>query len=183
VLGLIDVINDSAGYVIAWRILPEQASELSPETWALCCLLHKIGTAEIYFKTTRMSYDIYSGIKAREFLKCLGSAHDQADAVAEAIIRHKDMGDNGTITLMGQMIQLATLYDDVGKCDGVKEFGELVNELLRHNVNTTFRRLHWTTWFGATIRAEEENKPWCRTTHDPQVNVNMAANTVQKPWE
>jgi cyanamide hydratase len=38
-----------------------------------------------------MSFDIYGGIIARETLTALGSTHDQAEAVAEAIIRHQDV--------------------------------------------------------------------------------------------
>lgn len=60
-------------------------------TWALTCLFHDIGTAEAFFKSTRMSFDIYGGIKALEVLKTFGSAHDQAEAVAEAIVRHQDV--------------------------------------------------------------------------------------------
>lgn len=38
-----------------------------------------------------MSFDIYGGIKALEVLKTFGSTHDQAEAVAEAIVRHQDV--------------------------------------------------------------------------------------------
>jgi len=38
-----------------------------------------------------MSFDIYGGFLALETLKSLGSAHDQAEAVAEAIVRHQDV--------------------------------------------------------------------------------------------
>ena len=56
-----------------------------------------------------MSFDIYGGLKAMEVLKILGSSDDLAEAIAEAIIRHENMGVDGTITFMGQLIQLATL--------------------------------------------------------------------------
>lgn len=173
----------TAGHVIARQLLPKHAAELSPITWALTCLLHDIGTAEAYFKKTRMSFDIYGGIKAMEVLKILGSTHDQAEAVAEAIIRHEDMGVDGTITFMGQLIQLATLYDNVGVYDGVGDFGQLVHDTTRDNVNTTFPRLSWCSWFANTVRAEEGYKPWCHTTHIPGFDKVMEANTLQKPWE
>jgi len=54
-------------------------------------MLHDIGTAEAYLKSTRMSFDIFGGFLALETLKSLGSAHDQAEAVAEAIVRHQDV--------------------------------------------------------------------------------------------
>jgi cyanamide hydratase len=80
-----------AGQIIAKQLFPEHAGSLSASTWALTCLLHDIGTAEKFFKSTRMSFDIYGGILACETLKTLGSTHDQAEAVAEAIIRHQDV--------------------------------------------------------------------------------------------
>lgn len=49
-----------------------------------------------------------------EVLKVLGGSTDQAEAIAEAIIRHQDIGVDGTITFLGQLIQLATLYDNFG---------------------------------------------------------------------
>lgn len=156
---------------------------MSPATWALCCLLHDIGTAEAYFKATRMSFDIYGGIKAMEVLKVLGSSHDQAEAVAEAIIRHEDMGVDGTITFMGQLIQLATLYDNVGVYEGVQDFGKLIPEPTRAEINTAFPRLRWCNWFANTVREEESNKPWCHTTHIPRFDQIMEANSLQKPWE
>jgi len=79
------------GQIIAKQLFPEHAAVLSPSTWALTCLLHDIGTAEAYFKTTRMSFDIIGGFIALETLKKLGSADDQAEAVAEAIVRHQDV--------------------------------------------------------------------------------------------
>jgi cyanamide hydratase family protein with HD domain len=80
-----------AGQIIAKQLFPEHADCLSASTWALTCLLHDIGTAEKFFNSTRMSFDIYGGIIALETLKSLGSTHDQAEAVAEAIIRHQDV--------------------------------------------------------------------------------------------
>ncbi|THY07704.1 cyanamide hydratase [Aureobasidium pullulans] len=157
--------------------------ELSPVTWALTCLLHDIDTAEEFFTSTRMSFDIYGGIKAMEVLKVLGSTNDQAEAVAEAIIRHEDMGIDGTITFMGQLIQLATLYDNVGKYEGVDGFGDIIHETTRDSVNKTHPRLRWCSWFAETVRKEEGNKPWCHTTHIPNFDKEMEANTLHKQWE
>lgn len=172
-----------SGTVIAKRLLPKHAEALSSSTWALTCLLHDIGTAEAYFTSTRMSFDIYGGIKAMEVLKVLGGSTDQAEAVAEAIIRHQDMGVDGTITFLGQLIQLATLYDNVGVYDGIEDFGSWIDEATRDSVNTAFPRQDWCSWFACTVRKEEANKPWCHTTHIPQFDKQMEANTLMKPWE
>ncbi|KAF2011246.1 cyanamide hydratase [Aaosphaeria arxii CBS 175.79] len=171
------------GRAIATQILPTHAADLSLTTWALTCLLHDIGTAEAYFSTTRMSFDIYGGIKALEVLKILGATTDQAEAVAEAIIRHEDMGVDGQITFLGQLIQLATLYDNVGVYEGVEGFGEVVHERTKDEVNTAFPRLRWCEWFAGTVRREEGMKPWCHTTHIPGFDKQMEANTLQKKWE
>ena len=37
----------------------------------------------------------------------------QAESVAEAIIRHQDIGQDGKITTIGLLIQLATIYGTV----------------------------------------------------------------------
>ncbi|KAB2102311.1 Cyanamide hydratase [Alternaria gaisen] len=176
-------LTTATGNMIAKQLLPEHAATLSPVTWALTCLLHDIGTADANFTATRMSFDIYSGIKAMEVLKVLGSTHDQAKAVAEAIIRHEDMGIDGTITFMGQLIQLATLYDNVGRYEDIEEFGSMIHETTRDRVNRTFPRLRWCSWFAETVRKEESNKPWCHTAHIPQFDAKMEVNTLQKAWE
>ncbi|CAG7557810.1 unnamed protein product [Fusarium equiseti] len=171
------------GTIIAKRLLPEHAQLLSPATWALTCLLHDIGTAEAYFTSTRMSFDIYGGIKAMEVLKVLGGSIDQAEAVAEAIIRHQDMGVDGTITFLGQLIQLATLYDNVGVYEGIDDFASWIDGTTRDSVNNSFPRHGWCSWFACTVRKEESNKPWCHTTHIPQFDRQMEVNTLMKPWE
>ena len=37
---------------------------------------------------------------------------EQGEAVAEAIIRHQDLGERGKITTLGQLIQLATIFGE-----------------------------------------------------------------------
>lgn len=182
---MVDVhtLKSCAGQIIGKQLLPEHIAALSPVTWACTCLLHDIGTADAYLKKTRMSFDIYGGIKAMEVLKILGSSDDLAEATAEAIIRHEDMGIDGTITFMGQLIQLATLYDNVGEYDDISDFGSLIHETTRDSVNMAFPRLRWTNWFANTVREEISFKPWCHTTHIPDFDTKMEANTLQKPWE
>ena len=43
-------------------------------------------------------------------LKGFGASQSQAESVAEAIIRHQDLGETGMITSVGQLIQLATVF-------------------------------------------------------------------------
>jgi cyanamide hydratase len=93
------------------------------------------------------------------------------------------MGVDGTITVMGQLIQLATLYDNAGKYEGVENFCDLVHEDTRDSVNKAFPRMGWCSWFAERVRGEIGNKPWCHTTHIPQFDKMMEQNTLQKPWE
>lgn len=93
------------------------------------------------------------------------------------------MGVDGTITLLGQLIQLATLYDNVGEYEGVANFGDLVHEDTRDSVNKAFPRKAWCSWFAGTVRSEVRNKPWCHTTHIPQFAKKIEENDLQKTWE
>ena len=58
-----------------------------------------------------MSFEFYGGLLALDLLQ---KEHNvpkaQAESVAEAIIRHQDLGDSGMITTMGLLIQLATIF-------------------------------------------------------------------------
>ena len=55
-----------------------------------------------------MSFDFQGGFIALAKLQELGAAKIQAESVAEAIIRHQDPGETGTISAMGQLIQVTT---------------------------------------------------------------------------
>lgn len=162
---------------------PKQYATLNPATWALTCLLHDLGTAEENLTATRMSFDIYGGIKALGVLKDFGATTDQAEAAAEAIIRHEDMGVDGTITYIGQLIQLATTYDNTGIHPHVKNFGELVHKETRAQINEAYPRIKWCAFFSSVIRKEEKIKPWCHSTHLVDFDNEIEANTLMKQWE
>lgn len=98
------------GYAIVQTHFPH----LSPllETYFLTCLLHDIGTTESNMKGTRMSFEFYGAFQALAFLRENEAPKDQAEAVSEAIIRHADLGEAGTITSLGQLIQLSTVFGE-----------------------------------------------------------------------
>ncbi|KAJ6112118.1 hypothetical protein N7523_008179 [Penicillium sp. IBT 18751x] len=171
------------GMAISKQQFPEQFASLNPVTWALACLLHDLGTAEENLTATRMSFDIYGGIKALNVLKEFGATVDQAEAAAETIIRHEDMGVDGTITYFGQLIQLATTYDNTGIHPHVKDFGELIHETTRTLINESYPRMKWCNFFASVIRKEEKIKPWCHSTHLVNFDNEIEANTLMKQWE
>jgi cyanamide hydratase len=60
-----------------------------------------------------MSFEFYGGILALDVLKQHDCPVGQAESVAEAIIRHQDPVEVGTISTIGLLVQLATQY---GQC-------------------------------------------------------------------
>ena len=61
-----------------------------------------------------MSFEFYGGILAHGLLYKENSApREQADSVAEAIMRHQDIGEVGKITTVGLLIQLATIFGEL----------------------------------------------------------------------
>jgi cyanamide hydratase len=169
--------------VITKQQFPEIASTLSPMTWAMTCLLHDVGTAEENLTATRMSFDIYGGIKALHILKDSGASQDQAEAVAEAIIRHEDMGVDGTITYIGQLIQLATTYDNTTIHPHVKDFQSMVHDTTRAQIAEAYPRLKWSNFFSTIIRKEESIKPWCHSTHLVDFANEIEDNSLMKQFE
>ncbi|KAI1484542.1 hypothetical protein F5X96DRAFT_663810 [Biscogniauxia mediterranea] len=147
------------GYSIIKDQFPEHADKLSMSTWALTCLLHDIGTTDANLRATLLSFEFYGGILALNLVRESGAPAAQAEAVAEAIIRHQDLGTVGTITFLGQVVQLATVYDNMGANPG------LIDEATRLDVNRAFPRKGWSACFAETIRTENGLKPWAHTTH------------------
>ncbi|KAF2965174.1 hypothetical protein GQX73_g8393 [Xylaria multiplex] len=147
------------GFSIIKDQFPEHASKLSLSTWALTCLLHDIGTTHDNLRATLLSFEFYGGILALDLTRQYGASEAQAEAVAEAIIRHQDLGTVGTITFLGQVIQLATIYDNMGYNPG------LLDEATRIEINKAFPRKGWSGCFSKTIREENGLKPWAHTTH------------------
>ncbi|KAI4247155.1 MAG: hypothetical protein LQ352_006206 [Teloschistes flavicans] len=129
------------------------------ETYLLACLLHDIGTTDMNISATKMSFEFYGGLLALELLsKDLHAPIEQAESVAEAVIRHQDIGETGKITTIGLLLQLATIFDNMGGHE------ELVHKDTIENVTRHFPRNKWSSCFAATIRKENELKPWAHTT-------------------
>lgn len=139
---------------------PDLAKSLSRSTLALTALLHDIGTTHDNLRATQLSFEFYGGYLALDLVgQQLGAPQSQAEAVAEAVIRHQDLGSTGTITFLGQLIQLATVYDNMG------DNPEIVHPDTKVDVHKAFPRLGWSKCFSATIREEVGLKPWAHTTH------------------
>lgn len=147
------------------------------ETYYLACMLHDIGTAEAFLKTTKMSFDFKGAFIAEDWLLKENADRDLADAVAEAIIRHQDVGTTGEITALGGIIQVATLLDNAGAC------GELVAKETIESVVEKFPRYKWTGCFASTVREEIGAKPWCHSTHIENFAEKVEGNKLMEPYE
>ncbi|CAM1505983.1 Fc.00g116200.m01.CDS01 [Cosmosporella sp. VM-42] len=175
-------------YYFATAILKQQFTDeglsCSPSTLALASLLHDIGTVKEYIESTRLSFEFHGAIIALNVLENkFGASRDQAEAVCEAIIRHQDLGKDGNITFLGQLIQLATIYDNVGSHPDIEKYGAIIHTSTRDDVNKTFPRDGWLGCFADTIRQEIQAKPWCHTTHIPDFDKKVEGNQLMRPYE
>jgi len=129
------------------------------ETYYLSCLLHDIGTADAFLATTKMSFEFKGAIVARDLILNHGGPEDQADAICESIVRHQDIFvKGGNITMVGQILQLATILDNVGLR------ANLVHPHLIETTCAAFPRKGWSECFAKVIEKELSLKPWCHTS-------------------
>ncbi|KAL4734432.1 hypothetical protein BDV11DRAFT_54919 [Aspergillus similis] len=152
----------------------------SDETYFLACMLHDIGTTRENLHATKLSFEFYGGYLALDVLQTQYNAgdavasKDQAESVAEAIIRHQDLRDIGTITALGQLVQLATIFDNIGGHENLVH-DDTVEVVVEH-----YPRLKWSSCFAATVAEEVELKPWAHTTALGDFKGHILANPYNK---
>jgi cyanamide hydratase len=130
-----------------------------------------------------MSFEFYGAFKALNLLLELGASKDQAEAVAETIIRHQDLGTVGNITFLGQVIQLATIYDNASNHPYVEKITDIIHTDTLVDVTKVYPRLQWLGCFADTIDREETLKPWCHSTHIPDFSQVIRNNTFMQPYD
>ncbi|PWY69704.1 cyanamide hydratase [Aspergillus heteromorphus CBS 117.55] len=159
------------------------AWNFTDETYLLACLLHDIGTTEENLHATKMSFEFYGAFLALDVLQKADTGPDapkeQAESVAEAIIRHQDLCEKGRITALGQLLQLATIFDNTGL------YADLVHPSTIDDVSLHFPRLKWSHCFASTIHRELEIKPWAHTTAlgIEDFPSKVLSNTLMSPYE
>ncbi|KAM6493109.1 hypothetical protein JOM56_011243 [Amanita muscaria] len=162
--------------------------EYDHETYYFACLLHDIGTAERFLASTKMSFEFKGAIVARDLILKLGGVEDQADSICDAIVRHQDIFvKGGNITMIGQILQLATILDNTG----IR--ANLIHPTLIESTCAAFPRKGWTEKFAHVIETELKLKPWCHTSTfeipgwKEGVASNFATavrgNTVMQPFD
>lgn len=166
-------------YFFAVAVLRERFPDwrIDLETLLLTCLWHDIGTSPANLRGTLMSFDLWGGIVAHNHLADLRTPQSQREAVTEAILRHQDPGETGTITSLGFVIQIATLLDNAGLQV------DLVHPDTIRAVSTKYPREGWTGCFADVVRREIETKPWAHSTAIDGFVEKVEANDVMRPYE
>ncbi|KAH8805230.1 cyanamide hydratase family HD domain-containing protein [Xylogone sp. PMI_703] len=167
------------GQAILKQAFPSWSTPSFNETYFLTCLLHDIGTTDKNLHATLMSFEFYGGFIALKVLDSLSAPKEQAEHVAEAVIRHQDLGEKGTISRIGALIQLATLFDNKGANK------DLVAKETIEDVVKAYPRRNWSTCFSRTIRKEIELKPWAHSTHLGIMDfpVGVENNELMAPYD
>lgn len=150
---------------------------IDAETWLLTCLFHDIGTTAGNLSGTNLSFDFWGGIHALATLRNLGAPTAQAESVCEAVLRHQDPGETGTISCLGMLIQLATEFDNMG------HYCDMVHEGTVEAVVHEWPRMGWSGCFANTIREEIALKPWAHSTAIDGFAEMVQGNKVMKKYD
>jgi cyanamide hydratase len=183
------------GLAIARQCFPDwnvtQGSTLE-ETWFLTAILHDIGTADCFLDDTKLSFEFWGGMHAYRILQesklteppifpspfsAADAPVEQAESVMEAILRHQDIQDKGNVTLMTQLIQLATILDNVGGN------AELVAQDTIEDVVAEWPRTGWSGCFRAVVEREKAIKPWAMVSRIERFEDMIMDNQTMKEWE
>lgn len=124
-----------------------------------------------------MSFEFQGGFIALKELQSFGASTPQAESVCEAIIRHQDPGETGTISRMGQLIQISTELDNMGWQP------HLLHRDVIEQVVKLHPRLKWSSCFASAINAEIDAKPWCHTTSLDGFAEAVAGNKLMEPYD
>lgn len=146
------------GAAIAGDFFPSW--KLNHETFLLACLLHDLGTTPEKRELSFLSFEFHGGLLSHAKIVQAGGESEQADSVAESIIRHQDIDGEakGSLSQLGALLQLGTLYDNAGLHD------ELIHVDFFECVTDAIPRMKWSDCFEAAIFEECKAKPWCHTT-------------------
>jgi cyanamide hydratase len=167
------------GSAIMRHCFPSWSAPSFDETYFLSCMLHDIGTTDKNIHATLLSFEFQGGMISLDLLRSLGSPLEQAENVAETIIRHQDLGDVGTHTRISALIQLATIFDNMGGQP------QLVSKATIESVTGAYPRKKWSSCFAATIRKENGLKPWAHTTAlgERAFPEGVESNALMAPYD
>lgn len=172
----------------SWNLTPNSKLD---ESWYITALLHDIGTTPEHISSTKLSYEFWAGYHALDILQDVNATapHDgdgsgvasreQAESMAEAIIRHQDVQDKGYISLLTRLIHMGTLLDNIGAGK------ELVHPNTIRAVNEAYERKGWSGCFRDTVVKEKELKPWAMVSRIEGFEQKIEENGqgLMKKWD
>lgn len=172
----------------SWSITPNSKLD---ESWYITALLHDIGTTPDHIGSTKLSYEFWAGYHALDILQDVEAtapyggegggvaSREQAESIAEAIIRHQDVQDKGSISLLTRLIHLGTLLDNIGAGK------ELVHPDTIRAVNEVYERKGWSGCFRDTVVKEKELKPWAMVSRIEGFEEDIEKNGrgLMKEWD
>jgi len=149
-------------YYIGKAMVKEHFTDwhVDDECYYLTSLLHDLGVGPKNLQSTRLSFEFYGAIRAREFiLQQPGGKQLQniADEVCEAIIRHTNFV-KGKMTSTAELIQLSTTLDVIGANQrhiALQTYDEIAG---------SYPRLGFNQHFAQLMEREMTVKPWSHTT-------------------
>ncbi|KAK5073904.1 hypothetical protein LTR51_004487 [Lithohypha guttulata] len=165
------------------------------ESWFITAMLHDIGTTPEHIVSTKLSYEFWAGYHALEILQNESAtaphhgddvgqsrgvaSREQAESIAEAIIRHQDVQDKGRISLLTRLIHMGTLLDNIGAGK------ELVHPDTIRAVNEVYDRRGWSGCFRDTVVKEKELKPWAMVSRIEGFEETIESNGkgLMKEWD
>ncbi|GJJ67692.1 cyanamide hydratase [Entomortierella parvispora] len=174
----------SYGCAIARECYPSfelTAGSALDETWFCTAMLHDIGTTPENISKTRLSYEFWAGYHALELLqdeKAQGGGvaeRDQAESVAEAIIRHQDVQPKGQISLLTRLIHWGTLLDNIGAV------AELVDRETISEICAAYPRKGWCGCFKKTVLEELSLKPYAMVSRIEGFDALIEKNATSGP--
>ena len=103
----------SYGRIIAETYFPQfglKSGSKLDETYFITAMLHDIGTTPDHIRSTKLSYEFWAGLHTRDLLlndKEDGAVApvDQMESIVEAIIRHQDVQDKGSISTLVRLLK------------------------------------------------------------------------------
>jgi cyanamide hydratase len=184
----------SYGCAIARECYPSfglTAGSALDETWFCTAMLHDIGTTPQNIANTRLSYEFWAGFHALDLLQDVQvgggggggegvAERDQAESVAEAIIRHQDVQPLGKITLLTRLIHWGALLDNIGAG------AELVDRQTIEAVCTEYPRKGWCGCFKGTVEEEKKLKPYAMVSRSEDFEEMLDKNAttgIMSHWD
>ncbi|KDQ49223.1 hypothetical protein JAAARDRAFT_662587 [Jaapia argillacea MUCL 33604] len=133
------------------------------ELWFLAALFHDIGWAPDSEcrcggeDGTRLSFEIWGGMKARELLIEWGAPRWAADEVCEAIIRHTEDYNSGSLRLVTALLNLGPSHD----FRAILHAPSLIHPETTSAITLLYPRLGLIYHFVEVTNHETETKPGC----------------------